>query len=399
MKQEQAIAILGGGAVGRAIACDCALAGRKDVRMVMRSAASLRELEAIEAQGLRIQGPQTNRCGFHRAGTARLGLVTDSVARAVEGANLVLVCLPAFAQRAYFEQLIPCLRDGMVIHIIPDNYGSLRLRQMMRQTGCQARVVVGGWNCPPYGARRVADAPQPTVRMVNRFVQLKAGSFPMSDQAAFLATVADIPAFDCPRLAGGIEPADTILDVNFSNLNPLLHIPATVLGVGVMENYGVVFGDRPENFSIFSHAMCPAIARVQRQFLAEQQAIAAAVGFATLDFAPGEFENRESVLASRYRTPDAYAPFSDLCADQLGIGPPSVDHRFLTEDTPMACGVMQQLARAHGVETPVMDALCTLARALVTDRSVMDRRAVPLRELNLDGRTGAQLRRFLETGL
>ena len=398
MEHTPTLAVLGGGAVGRAVACDCALAGMEDVRLVMRSQASLRELEAVRTDGLRLQGPQTNCTGFRREGQARLRLVTDDVGEAVRGAQIIAVCLPAFAQAAYFEQLIPHLRDGMVIHIIPDNYGALRLRAMMRRAGSTARVIVGGWNCAPFGVRRVAGADTPSLRLVNRFVRLKAGSFPMTDQAAFLESAARLPAFDCARLAGGIEAADTILDVNFSNLNPLLHIPATVLGVGVMENYGVVFGTRPEDFSLFSHAMCPAIARVQQQFLREQQAVAAAAGFTMTDYAPAEFFNRESVLASRYRAPADYAPFSSDCPDQLGIGPGSVDHRFLTEDVPMACGVMQQLARLCRTPTPLLDALCTLAEALVTDRQLLQSRAVPLGQLGLDGLQPGELRPFLLAG-
>ena len=97
MEHTPTLAVLGGGAVGRAVACDCALAGMEDVRLVMRSRASLRELEAVRSDGLRLQGPQTNCTGFRREGQARLRLVTDDVGEAVRGAQIIADCLPAFA--------------------------------------------------------------------------------------------------------------------------------------------------------------------------------------------------------------------------------------------------------------------------------------------------------------
>ena len=64
----------------------------------------------------------------------------------------------------------------------------------------------------------------------------------------------------------------------------------------------------------------------------------------------------------------------------------------------MACGVMQQLARLCQTPTPLLDALCTLAEALVTDRQLLQSRTVPLDQLGLDGLQPGQLRPFLLVG-
>ena len=58
----------------------------------------------------------------------------------------------------------------------------------------------------------------------------------------------------------------------------------------------------------------------------------------------------------------------------------------------------QVKTRPADVPTPLMDALCTVAEALVTDRSVMAARAITLEQLGLDGLRTDSLRRFLLTG-
>ena len=62
-------------------------------------------------------------------------MITDDMAEAVEGAKLILVCIPSVAHEVFFEKLAPLLKDGMIVHIIPDNYGSLRLRKHLRAIG------------------------------------------------------------------------------------------------------------------------------------------------------------------------------------------------------------------------------------------------------------------------
>ena len=70
-------------------------------------------------------------------------MITDDMAEAVEGAKLILVCIPSVAHEVFFEKLAPLLKDGMIVHIIPDNYGSLRLRKHLRAIGNDADVIIG----------------------------------------------------------------------------------------------------------------------------------------------------------------------------------------------------------------------------------------------------------------
>jgi opine dehydrogenase len=148
--KSKPIAVLGAGAVGKAIAADCALAGAQ-VRLADLSSFK-QNLGQIDS-GLHLYGPQDNLYCFERSGRAKLELATTDIGAALKGAGLVVVASVAAGHVDFFKEMIPHLEDGMFIHIFPDNYGSLILRRMLREAGSTTKVVIGGWASAPYGCR------------------------------------------------------------------------------------------------------------------------------------------------------------------------------------------------------------------------------------------------------
>ncbi len=142
--KEKPIVVLGAGGVGKAIAADCALGGAK-VRICELPAFAEKTLFGIAEKGIKFFGDQLNLYGFERHGQAEMDMVTTDVAAAVKGAGIIVVATTTLGHRPFFEQLIPVLEDGQVVHIFPDNYGTLLLRKMMREAGCTKKIIVGGW--------------------------------------------------------------------------------------------------------------------------------------------------------------------------------------------------------------------------------------------------------------
>ena len=110
-------------------------------------------LKNVEKTGITLGGIQKNKYGFKRSGKAFFNLLTSDIKEAVKDAKLIIIAIPSVAHDIFFEKLVPVLEDGMVIHIIPDNYGSLKLRKKMRELNCTKRVIIGGWSSAPYGTR------------------------------------------------------------------------------------------------------------------------------------------------------------------------------------------------------------------------------------------------------
>lgn len=363
--KNKPIAILGAGAVGKAVAGDCALAGNT-VRICDLPSFAEKTLFGMKERGLTFYGDQVNLYGFERSGQARFDMVTPDVATAVKGAGIVILTTPALGHKAFLERLIPALEDGMFIHIIPDNFGSLVLRRMMREAGCSKKVVIGGWSSSPYGSRVdiKGGVIMPRVRAYYRAITLRGAALPTTDQEAFVSSTAHIGAFDAIRSGDGVVGGGTVMDTGFSNVNPVLHCPGVILGVGVMENWGVIFGEEKHDFSIYSHAYCPSISRVQYGFYLEQRELAKAMGVGIQHFEKKQFFSRENILGCEYMGPDYEIPFEEHDYIQYGTGPFTIQNRYITEDIPVGCHVYHELGRKFGVKTPIIDSLISLASVM-----------------------------------
>jgi opine dehydrogenase len=363
--KDKPIAVLGAGAVGKAVAGDCVLAGNT-VRICDLPPFSDQTLFGIKERGLTFYGGQLNLYGFERSGQAIFDNVTTDVAEAVKGAGIVIITTPSIGHKSFFEKLIPALEDGMFIHIIPDNYGSLVLRKMMREAGCDKKVVIGGWSSSPYGSRVdiKGGVVLPRIRVYYRAINLRGAALPMTDTEDFLASTKYIGAFDGINNGDGVFAGQTVMDTGFSNVNPVLHCPGVILGVGVMENWGVIYGEEKNDFSIYSHAYCPSISRVQYGLYQEQCALAEAMGVGIQHFEEKQFFSRENILGAEYMGPDYEIPFEEHDYIQYGTGPFTIQNRYITEDIPVGCHVYHELGKKFGVKTSIVDSLINLASVM-----------------------------------
>lgn len=364
--KDKPIAVLGAGAVGKAIAGDCALGGAK-VRMCDLPPFAEKTLFGIKEKGLKFFGEQLSLYGFERSGQAFMELVTRDVAEAVKGAGLVVITTPAVGHKPFFEKLIPALEDGMVIHIYPDNYGSLILRKMMREAGCTKKVIIGGWSSSTYGSRVEIKGGVilPKIRVYYRAITLRGAAMPACDTEAFLESSKYLPSMDAVTQGQGAVAGDTVMDTGFSNVNPVLHCPGTILGVGVMENWGVIYGEDKYQYGIYSHAYCPSISEVQYSFYREECALAEAMGVGIQQYEKKQFFSRENILGPEYMGEGYEIPFDQQDYIQWGTGPFSMENRYITEDIPVGCHVYHELGKKFGVATPIVDSMINLSSAML----------------------------------
>lgn len=364
--KEKPIAVLGGGAIAKAMAGDCALAGnRVGICDLMPFAET--SLFRVKENGIKIYGEQLSLFGFERSGIGRVEMVTSNIAEAVKGAGIVIIGIPSAGQKNFFNELIPVLEDGMIIHIVPDNYGSLIIRKMMREMGVSKKVVIGGWSGPPFDARVdiKGGISLPSIKLGYRAINLKGSALPYNDQEEFVKSTEFIGAFDSVNAGEGIINGDTILGACLSNTNPLLHTVGLLMGIGVLENFTTILGQKIEDFSIYSHAFCPSISKVQYAFYLEQVKIANAMGIEITKYDKKQFFSRESVIGLKYMGPGFEIPFNSINHIGWGTGPYSVNSRYLTEDIPVGCRIMHQLGKKFGIQTPIIDSMIALASVVL----------------------------------
>ena len=370
--KNKPVAVLGAGAVGKTIAADATLAGQ-EVRLYDAIPFAEKSLANLEKTGIELDGIQRNLYNFKRSGLAKIEVITTDIAEAVKGAGHIVIAIPAFGHEPLFKSLIPVLEDGQVINIFTDNFGTLILRKMMREAGCTTKVIVGGWSSAPYGTRieSVGTFMLPHVGVKYRAITLRGATLPMTDADDFIEASKYLSAMDAVTYGDGAIKGDTVLDIGFSNINPVIHVPATLLGVSTMENWGKIFGDFDKTgYSMYAHALCPSICEVQYQFYNEEIKLAEGIGVDLPRYSYESFFSRRSVLAQEYMGLDKDGKDNmilplDQPTTEANSGPNSIHHRYCTEDVPVGCKVYHELGVQYGISTPIIDSMIVLAGAML----------------------------------
>lgn len=300
-------------------------------------------------------------------GEARPALATADLARAVDGADLVLVPLPAPAQPALLARLAPVLAPGQAVAFTPGTFGTW--------LGAQHRPDVTFLECGtlPYLARKTAPD---EIGIAACAARLPTGAIPGEGAGADRAHAAFARAYPAAvRVSDGLDAALT-------NWGPVIHPPLVVHNLGAIESLGARFDIHAEGAS----------ATVRRAILAlddERMGLREALGL------PGEHwpirTHYERSPASMY-PPDAA---ERLVASGLWRETLSLEHRYVQED--LFCGLVltASLGRLAGYPMPVSEAILILtAVALGADPWKVGRTAAAVGIGDL-----AELRRRARRGL
>jgi len=384
---EKPVAVLGGGACGQTFAADLTLAGHEVRLYELPEFASGSLGEVLETHRIELGGAQSNFKWFKRVGVADIDVVSTDISEALEGAGLILVAVPAIGHESFFRKMIPCLEHGQVISIFPDNFGSLLLKELMRQEGCDANVMVGGWSSMPYGTRMIEPG---KVNCIARTRELMCDALPGKDGGRFLEILKGLPAFDGTM---ELKRADTVIGVGLSNPNPVVHVPGSILNVGAMEVSEMegALGIPKGRYSMYKYGMSPSVSRVQLAFYREERKIAGVMGIKMVEYTDEQFFWKASVMGVEY-----WVPFADVILPPI-VGPLSVEDRYFTEDIPVGCNVRYQLARKLGVDVPTIESMIRLGSVICQRDFFEEGRS--LREMSIEDLTKDQMMRYVREGV
>jgi len=381
------VAILGGGACAQTFAADLSLAGWRARLFELPEFAPRSLGDALETHEIELTGVQSNFRWFSRSGVAKVDVISTDISEVVPGADLVIVAVPAIAHKVFFEKLIPYLEDGQVVSIFPDNFGSLVLSRMMRERDVGVDITLGGWSSMPYGTRVVEPG---KVDCMTRIYRLRYDALPSTDREKFIAAFKGFPPFDG---VSRIETADTVIGVGFSNPNPVVHVPGSILSVGPMEvseSEGTL-GIPKGRFSMYKHGMAPSVSRVQLEFYRELKKIANAYGIKITEYSEEQFFWKLSVMGVEYACPFAEALITPIW------GPTSVKHRYFIEDIGVGTVAFYSFAKKAGVDVPIIESLIRLGCIICQVDFFREGRT--LAELGLEHMTVEQIVRFVREGV
>lgn len=244
------VTIIGAGLGGIALVANLGLLGYR-LRLHDRDPAriaNVRERGGLDVEGL-------------AKGFAPLELVTDKLAPAVEGADVIIVVTGSHFHADVARDLAGVLRDGQSILLIQGGTGgALVVRRELRAAGCRTTVDVSEMDNYPYSL----GWPEPTrvkLTIVKRFLQV--ASLPAARIEAVLAPLR--PAF--PRVVA----APNILTTGLTNMNATLHVANMVGNIGRLEGGG-------NAYRFYAEGYTPSLVTLLEALDAERLAVAKAYG-------------------------------------------------------------------------------------------------------------------------
>jgi len=321
------VAVLGGGNSAQTMAADLALGGFEvnlcdlpgfmaNIEHVMRS----RRIEKIcsaDTAGLR--------------GTATLNKVTTDVGEAVAGTDVILIAVPAYAHAAFHEALAGRLEDGQTVVNVPGNWGALKLFNLLRKEGAEGRVRIAETDVCMHICRAAESWLGPgKVRVILERSSVQVAAMPAVDTEAVCDTLR--------TLYPQVMPASNVVETSLNNSNIIAHGPLVLMNAGWIEHTG---GD----FMIYRDGATPSVGRCVDAIRDERDAVLDALGIDPPPKAPFH----ERIHGSRW------------VHDPCEVGPPSLLHRYITEDVPHGLVPLSELGDLLGVPTPVSDAVIELA--------------------------------------
>lgn len=354
-------AIIGGGNGGQTMAGHLGILGER-VRLYKRSQKGVDKIN------------ETKEIILHHAieGVGKIEFATTKVAKAIDGADIIMLILPSNTHEQVAREIIPNLKDGQVVLIHPEeSCGALQFRHIMNQMGCKKDVVIGSTSTLLYATRLIQDGEC----YVNGFKQ----SVPM----------AALPATDNQRLKDAICTVlpffflyNNVLEISIDNLNALMHSGPILLNTSRIEARPFI------PYQYYIEGITPSIAKFIESMDAERIAVAKALGINQrclrdeyIDMY--HYGNKDMSLYEIVSTNPGYI---GLMVDD------TIHTRYVIEDIPYSLVALCALGELTGVPTPCMSAICTIGKAILGDELDEGR---TLRNLGLEGMTIEQFLKYV----
>ena len=310
--------------------------------------------------------------GIHATGEiegfAEIAYSGHDPATALEGAELIVLVGPAYSTQPLAEAVAPHLVSGQAVLICPASCaGSITFKRAAGLALDDETITVGETSTLPYAVRIVAPG------SINVFHKLGGGVYvaglPRSGTDRLLSMIQDVYP--------GTEAADSVFQTTLQNGNPVIHPAVTLLNAGLIERTAGAF-------LFYEEGITEAVGRAIEAADRERLAIAGALGVRVLsepDLGVLQGYMREANYSTGYSTAPGF----------LGIGAQTqLEHRYLTEDVGYSLVFLTDLADRLEVDTPMMDALITMA-SVVLARDFRAEAKRTLSTLGLDGMSASKL--------
>lgn len=315
------------------------------------------------------------RDGCHvPSGEAQIGIATTDPAEALEGADVVMVVVPATGHRFVAERLAPHLRGHEIVILHPGRTGgALEVHSVFAKHPGARQVVVAEAQTLIYACR------------VSNLAQVQVFGFKNT------VPLAAIPAHRTPEVIAAIRPAyrefvpgDNVMKTSLDNIGAIFHPAVTVLNCSRIET---TKGD----FDYYIDGISKSTSLVLEAMDAERVAVGAAIGFHCMSAREWLYIAYGAVGKTLYEAIRANQGYYGIRA------PAQMDHRYIWEDVPMSLVPIASLGEMVGVECPTIRTIVTLANLMHGCDYWSQGRTV--RSMGIEGMSIRDIRRVVLEGL
>jgi opine dehydrogenase len=331
-----------------------------------------RDAAAVAAQ--RAAGSRILMKDFKGRHDVVVALVTDDIAEALRGAELIVCPAPATAQIDIASALAPHLADGQVVFLPPGTFGSLIFARAAREAGNRADVSFAETGTLPWLTRKHGPF---EVAITVRAKRLPTGVFPLARKAHALGVISK-------AFPGAIEDCGDALSGALMNAGPIIHPPLITMNAGPLEHF--------ERWDIHKEGTQPAIRRVTNALDAERIAVREALGYGAPHFPLANHYAREGEEWMYGRGSHERLTDSGDWRERIVL----TAHRYMLEDTRLGLSLLISVGALTGVPTPLARAFASIGGAVCGADFMATGRT--LDSLGLEGLGLAGLQRLLKEG-
>lgn len=302
-----------------------------EVRLYNRSPERLAAVEAMG--GIAVEGEVE--------GFGPVAVATVDLAKAVRGAHVLMVVVPATGHRDIAEAVAPHLSDGQVIVLNPGRtFGALEFRQVLAARKVTADVIIAEAQTLVYASRATNPGQVRIFRIKNAIPVASIRAYRIPEVLRLLRTA--YPQF---------VPGDNVFKTSFDNIGAVFHPALTVLNAGWIED--------DSEFQFYIQGCTPSVARVLERLDAERVAVAGALGIRAMTARQWLYFAYEAGGRNLHEAMHANPGYRGIMA------PITLHMRYLTEDVPMSLVPMASLGEMLGIPTPAIKAVIGLAGSLL----------------------------------
>ena len=267
--------------------------------------------------------------GQDLTGDAHIARITDDLAEAVAGTELIFVSLVAWRHQALMEKLRGLLREGQTVIFSAGNFASIFLRRCL---GMDHPAVIGEmmgniFPCRMTGEHEAVIAAKLSEKLV--------AAFPASDTEKLVEAVSRV----MPCRAG-----KNVFETALNAPNVVVHLAGSILNLAHAE--------KDPHFGLYNAGLTPSVIRCIKLVEGEKKAVIDRMGYQMV------------IHSSHMEHVMDYGHFPELDDFRALEGPNSAQHRYISEDASCGDCLILSLADRLGIEMPVLRALVTIASGI-----------------------------------